>query len=189
MPLPLHHPLGTERDLEIAALALEVVGDPVGRAGKDGGAEHQELAVGEMRQQIVDALLHDLARGIVEFVDRRPDGDDDRAGGGHAGRGVGEDQAVALERLHQHRLAVVFDERQAAGFQRLQHLAVDVVDVDAEARLGECQHQRDADVAAAADHRQVRRLRHWLRCGGSLRAGKIHALRSTAGSRIAQLGL
>ncbi len=98
-----------------------------------------------------------------------------------AGR-VAENQAVALQCLRQQSLAAILDERQASGFQRLQHLAVDVIDVDAEARLGECQHQRDADVATAADDRQVRRLRYSPRHSGSLRAGKIHALRSTTGS-------
>ena len=128
-----------------------------------------------MRQEIVDALLHDFARRIEEFVDRRADGDDDRPPRGDARRRVAEHQALPPQRLREHRFATLFDERQAAGLERLEHVAIDVVDVDAEAGLGERQHQRDADVPAAADHGEIRILRLQFGHGGSIRAGKIHA--------------
>ena len=53
--LPLHHPLRAERHIEPATLVLEIVIDPLGGTWKYGRAQHQKLAVGQTRQQCVDA--------------------------------------------------------------------------------------------------------------------------------------
>src|SRR5262249_7341990 len=75
--VPLHHALRAEGNLEITLPVPEIAIEPIGRAGKHRGTQHQELAVGEIRQKPIDAVLHYLADGIEEVVDRRADGDDD----------------------------------------------------------------------------------------------------------------
>src|SRR5262249_9047441 len=153
--VPLHHALRAEGDLEITLPVPEIAIEPIGRAGKHRRAQHQELAVGEIRQKPIDAVLHYLADGIEEVVDRRADGDDDGGRGREARGRSGENELVALERSEQQLLAAVFDERQTAGSQRLERLAIDVVDIDAIARLGEGQHERNTDVTGAADDGQI----------------------------------
>ena len=70
---------GQNATLSLRPCALEMAVDPVGGAGKKRGAQHQKLAVVQMRQQRVDAVLDDVAHRIEKFIDRRADGDDDRA--------------------------------------------------------------------------------------------------------------
>ena len=57
--------------------------------------------------------------------------------------------------LAQQRRRAVLDERQLAGAQRRQHRLVEIVDVDGHPGFGEGQHQRNADMAGAADHGEV----------------------------------
>src|SRR5262249_10148860 len=133
----LHHALRAESELEVAALAPEIGMEPVGRAGEYGRAQDKELPVGEMRQQRIDAILHHLANGIEELVDRRADGDDNRRSWRNIRRRGGEYEPILLERPHEQLFAAVFDERQAARSQRLKRVSVEVVHVHAVARLGE----------------------------------------------------
>src|SRR5262249_57028257 len=82
---------------------------------------------------------------------------------------------VALQRWEMQFLAAVFDERQTAGSQRLEGLAIDVVDIDAIARLGEGKHERNADVTGAADDGQISGIGARRHCCSRLGPGNIHA--------------
>ena len=73
---------------------MQIRRQPVGGAGEHGRAQHDELAVGEPRQQCVDAVLDDAAHRIEEFVDRRTNGDDHWSASRDAVGRVGENQAV-----------------------------------------------------------------------------------------------
>ena len=117
--------------------------------------------------------LDHLADGIEEFVDRGADGDDHRTGRGDVGRRAREQEPVLPQRLGEKLLAAIFDEGQAPVFQRLEHLAIEVMDVDPVSGLGKRQHQRDADMAAAADDREVRRRDRRSGHRGGLGTGKI----------------
>jgi hypothetical protein len=128
-----------------------------------------------MRQQRVDAVLHHLAHGIEELVDRRPDGDDHRAAAGDLRRRCREHQSVLLQRLRQQCLAAKLDEGQMAALQGLEHAAIEVVDIDAKAGLGECQHQGNADVPAAADNGQIGIADAHGRRGGWIGTSIVHA--------------
>src|SRR5262249_17530453 len=123
-----------------------------------------------------DAVLHHLADRIEELVDRRADRDDHRSIGGDVARRGREDELVALERPDQHLLAAMLDERQPAGLQRLERLAITVLNVDAKTGLGKGQHQRDADAPAAADDGEVGITDLRRRTRDRLGTGKIHAL-------------
>ena len=70
-------------------------------------------------------------------------------------------------------VAAVLDERQPAGFQGIENVPIDVVDIDAEAGLGKCKHQRDADVAPAPDDGQICRPEGRSGRSTRLRSGKI----------------
>src|SRR5262249_40392538 len=72
-------------------------------------------------------------------------------------------------------LAAVFDERQTAGSQRLERFAIDVVDVDAIARLGEGQHEWNADVTGAADDGQIGGIEARRHRRSRLGTGNIHS--------------
>ena len=181
--VPLHHALRAEGDLEVAGLAPEIAIEPIGRAGKYRRAQHQELAVGEIRQQPIDALLHHLPHRIEELIDGRADGDDDGARWDDIRRRRCKNEPVALERSPQQFLAAVFDELQTAGPQRLEGFPIDVVDVDAIARLGEGKHERNADVTGAADDGQIGGIEARRHCRGGLGAGNIHAKAPNAGAR------
>jgi hypothetical protein len=116
-----------------------------------------------------------LADRIVELVDRRADGDDHRSGDRDVRRRRCEHQPVTLERSREQGVSAILDERQSARLQCLEHVAIDVVHVDAKARLGKSKHQGDADMAAATDNGQVGRVEvrggHRRRLG----TGKIHS--------------
>ena len=191
--VPLHDALRAEGDLELAVVALEMGIEPLGGAGKHGRAQHQQLAVGEMRQQRVDAVLNDLADGVEELVDRRADGDDDGARAGDLRRRGGKNQPVLLERPREQFLAAVFDERQSSRLQRLEHLPVGVVDIDPVPGLGKGEHQRNSDMTAAADDGQVgrvetRRFRCCRLATGKSHGGKLSEVRrARARGVIAQL--
>ena len=64
---------------------------------------------------------------------------------------IAEGEAIVGERLGQNDGCTVFDERQAAGFERVQAFLVMIVDIDPHAGFGERQHQRNADMARTAD--------------------------------------
>ena len=166
----LHHAFRTERDLQLAALALDIGMQPVGGSGKHRRAQHQQLAVGEMRQQRVDAGLHYAAHGIEEFVDRRADGDNDRAAARNLIRRVREHQSLFGQRLGQQIRRVIFNVGQAAAFEDFERIFIDVVDVDAGAAFREREHQRHADMAGAADHSDVRILYRCRRVGRQIGA-------------------
>ncbi len=173
--IALNDALRTEGELEVAAHALEVAVEPVSGAGKDRRAEHQQLSVGEMRQQRVNAVLHHLAHRIEELVDRRADGDDDRPLDRDVrGRG-GEQKALGLERPRKQLLSAMLDEREAAGLEGRQHVLIEIVDVDSKSRLGECEDEGDADMATAAHDRQVGVIELCAHRSGRLGTGKIHA--------------
>ena len=59
----------------------------------------------------------------------------------------------------------VLDERQAAGCKRVEARLIEIVDVDAQAGFGQRQHQRNADMAGAADHGDVGVLDRGRRLG------------------------
>src|SRR5262249_18871227 len=164
-----------ESELEVAALAPEIGMEPIGRAGEYGRAQDKELPVGEMRQQCIDAILHHLANGIEELVDRRADGDDKRHSWRNIRRRGGEYEPVLLERPHEQLFAAVFDERQAARSQRLERVPVWVVHVHAGTRLGECEHERNANVTGAADDRQIGGIEPRGHCRSRFGTGDIHA--------------
>jgi len=146
-------------------MTLEVGIDPLGRARIKSGAQHQELAVAQMRQKAVDALLNGFSLRIEKFVDRSADGDDDRPIARNFRRPAGEQEAVLLQRLRKQTLRAMLDEGKASGLERRQTVLIDVVDVDGQPSGGERQNQRDAHVSAAAHDRQVRQGRgcHGLR--------------------------
>src|SRR4029079_3610476 len=124
----LDNALGTERDLQIAALPLDESIDPIRRSRVERGPQPQKLSVAQMRQEGIDALLDDAAHRIEEFIDRRSDGDDHRAAGRYLARLAREEQALLSQRLGQQRLRPVLEEWHLAGFQRRKRLLVDVVD-------------------------------------------------------------
>ncbi len=80
------------------------------------------------------------------------------------GRG-GKHQPLGRKRLGQHAFRAALDERQPPGGKRVQALSIEIVDVDAQARFGQRQHQRNADMAGAADHGDVGVLDRGRRLG------------------------
>ena len=81
----LHDALRAEGDFVLAAELRQIGVQPVGGARENRRAQDQQLVVGHMRQQVVDAALHGGGHRIEKFVNRRPDGDDDRAGAAKSG--------------------------------------------------------------------------------------------------------
>ena len=78
--VPLGDALRAERDVDPAAALGEVLGDVARRPRVDRAPEHDEGAVAQMRRDLVDGLLEDRHRGAEEFVDGRPDDDDEPIG-------------------------------------------------------------------------------------------------------------
>jgi len=148
----LYDALRTEGDAVLATEPLEITVQPVGGAGEYGRAQDYELIVVEVRQQIVDALLHRGGDRVEEFIDRRADGDHDRARAADRRRGRTENQLVLGQGLGEQRGRAVFDEGQLACAERRQRRFVEVVDVNRHPRLGEGQHERNTDMAGAAHH-------------------------------------
>ena len=68
------------------------------------------------------------------------------------------------------RLAAKLDERQPAGAQGVKHVAIEIMHVDAQSRLGERQNQRNADMTPAADNREVTVFRRYAAqsCGAKV---------------------
>ena len=66
-----------------------------------------------------------------------------------------EDEAPVDQRLAQHILCAMLDERQPAGVQRFQAVLVEIVDVDPQAGFHQGKHQRHADMAGAADNGHI----------------------------------
>ncbi len=70
-------------------------------------------------------------------------------------RPAGEEQPLVGQRLGEQRLRAILDERHAARLQGGKRLLVEVVDVDGQSLGGKRQHQRNTDMAGAADHGQI----------------------------------
>ena len=128
-----------------------------------------------MRKERVDAILHHLADRVEELVDRRTDGDDERTRRRNLRRRGRKDESIAFEGAPQQLFPAVFDERQPTRSQEGEGIAIEVVHVDAIAGLGECQHERHADVAGPADNRQIGTLHARQRRCSRLVTGDIHA--------------
>ena len=71
--MTLHDAFGAKRNLDLAAFALDMSGDPISGSGIKRRSQHQKLAVAEGRQQRIDAVADHVAHGIEKFVDRRSD--------------------------------------------------------------------------------------------------------------------
>ena len=146
-----------------------------------------------MRQQRIDAVLNHLADGIEKLVDRRADGDDDGARAGNIRRRGREHEPVLLERLASNSSPPYSMNGSRPELQRLEHVPVGVVDIDPEPGLGKGEHQRNADMPAAADDGQVGRVEtRRFRCcrlgTGKSHGGKLSEVRSArARGVIAQL--
>jgi hypothetical protein len=108
-----------------------------------------------VRQQIRDTARHGVPDRILEFVDRRADGDHQRVRRGDVVPAGGSKEVPAGERLPQQRFPALFEERKPAVDDRADGGVVDVVDERAETLRGEHRRQRRADVAGAADHTNV----------------------------------
>ena len=111
--------------------------------------------VAQVRGDLVDRLLEDRHRRAQELVDRGADHDDEviRAADHRAVRP--ERQAAGRQQLAQELVGPVLHERHLAGGDPVQGGLVGVVDADAKAGLGEGQAERQADVAATAQHDDV----------------------------------
>ena len=82
--------------------------------------------------------------------------------------------AVVAKRFHQDLFGAIFDEGQAAGLQRREAVAIEVVDVDGQPLGRERQNQRYADVSGSAHHGQVCGSRV-SRAGGIPEIGDSHS--------------
>ena len=79
--LALHDPLGAVRQVHVAAARLlELPGQPVGHAGEDRAAQHQQLPGPDPLEQLVHRAVELADRRVEVLVDRRADGDDDGGG-------------------------------------------------------------------------------------------------------------
>src|SRR5204863_6903047 len=116
-------------------------------------------------------------RRTEELVDRGPDHNDDlirplenRAIGAHL-------EAAGRQELGQQLVSTGFLERHLTGRDLVEGGLADVVDSDAEARLGEGEAQWEPDVAAAPEDHDVEFRRH----GGTVaaRCGPDSTLRSS----------
>ena len=152
-------PLGHVRDVHVdagaqAALALEVAGDELGRAGRDRGAQHDRVAGPQVRQQVVERGA-DVAHVDLDVAERgRAEREHDRVGLRRVGDSVGGLEAPgrvdALDQL----VGAGLLERHAAGGDGLQALWIVVDPEHGEAAVGERQREREAD-AAETDDRDV----------------------------------
>src|SRR5579872_3313902 len=97
------------------------------------GTQDKKLAVGNIGQKAVETIENHVTFGVQEFVDRRADRHDDRAGLRYRIRRVREDQLVIPERLGKQIFRAVLDERKASCLQRSNIVQVQIVDVDRQA--------------------------------------------------------
>jgi hypothetical protein len=141
-----------------AALALEVAGDEVGRAGRDRRAQDDRVAGAHMRQQVVergaDVAHVDLDVGERGGAERQHD----RVGAGAVGDAVGCAEASRLVDARDQLVGGGLLERHAAGGDGLQPLLVAVDPEDGQAAVGEAERERQSD-AAKTDDRDVEAVR------------------------------
>jgi hypothetical protein len=108
-----------------------------------------------MWQQRVDTLLDYVAHGIEKLVDRRSDGDDHRSAGRYVFRPAGKEQPLIGQRLGEQRLGALSMNGTRPDFKVASVCSLEVVDVDCQSLRGKRQHQRNTDMAGAADHSQI----------------------------------
>ena len=108
-----------------------------------------------MRRDLVDGLLEDRHRWAQELVDRGADDDHEVVGPLDQVARRAECQTAGRQDLAQELVGAGLEERHLAGGDPVERRLVGVVDPDAQARLGEGEAQRQADVAAAAEHDDV----------------------------------
>ena len=153
--MPLDHPFRTEGHLHRAAASTKVLVDPIGGAGKHGGSQHDQLAVGELRQQRVEALLDGRDGRVGELVDRRSDGHDDRAAARDVADVAGEEQLAVSQATLQQRFRSDLHGGQPAVPKHVQRLRVDIVDKNSQTFPSERERQRKACVPGSAYHSDV----------------------------------
>ena len=153
--MALGDPLRAERHVDPAAALGEVLRDVAGRARVDGAAQGDQRPVAEVRRDLVDGLLEDRHRWPEELVDRGAD-DDDEVVRPLDHRAVGaEREPAGRQDLAQQLVRAGLHERHLAGGDPVEGRLVRVVDADAQARLGEGEAERQADVPAAAEDDDV----------------------------------
>src|SRR5436190_13598890 len=86
-----------------------------------------------------------------------------------------ENESLSGQCFCEQLLAAQLNERQTAGAQCLEHVAVEIVYVDAKSSLGERQNQWNANVTTPADHREVGILHTRRVPRGWADTGDIHA--------------
>ncbi len=146
-----------------ATVFAQVAGDKVGRSGGDRGAQHQQLAFAQYRQQIVE---HRLNLAQVDFdvgKRRRPERDNDRVGLGGVGDARRPLDLLSRRDARQHRFGARLVERHPARLNGVQALAVGVNADCSKALVGEGKRKRQAH-AAAANNRYAEAHRPQVSC-------------------------
>ena len=100
--LALGDALGAERDVDVEAEPLDQALHHRGDARVHGAAQHEELAVGEARGDVLDRRLDRVEVGVEVLVDRRADDDHDRVGVADRGRARGGADPALGEDLLEH---------------------------------------------------------------------------------------
>ena len=155
--LPLRHALRAEGDADLLAGILEMTLQVRAHAGEDGRAQHQHLTVAEVRQTVLDRPVERPQRRVQVRIDRRADDHHhELAFGQPLGRGR-QFEASARQHLGQQLVGAVLQERHPPGAHLLHLRAVEIDDQRPQTGIGERQSQRQADMAATADHRHVTR--------------------------------
>src|SRR5262249_42277269 len=147
----LHNALGTKRDFQVPSFASDVGVKPLGGAREYCRAQYQQLSVGKVRQQRIDAVLDDPTHRIEKFINRGANGYDDRLVRRNLRRTRGKYQLIAFKRCLQQLFPALFHEWQMSRSQGRERFLIDVVDVDAQPGSRKCQNERNADMPAAAD--------------------------------------
>ena len=109
------------------------------------------------------ATEHGLRVGVEVLVDRRADDDDDVLGVRDHRRVRGGPKLTSRHGFGQGGLAAGLRERQAAGSNLRDGGRVQVEGTHSQARVGECDAERQADMTAATHHDHVERPLHGSR--------------------------
>src|SRR5882672_10473283 len=121
-----------------------------------------------MRHQLIKTMRELRDIGVMEFIDRRANGQHNKRGLRYTFRIGRKSEPAAGENFLQKRFAALFEKRQTPGCDCLERRLINIQDQCLETAVGKYERERDTDVASAPDHTNVaiavRRLRHNSMC-------------------------
>ena len=153
--MALGDPLRAERQVHLEAARGEVLGDVGGGPRVDGAPEDDQRAAAKVRGDLLDGPLEHRHRRAEELVDRRADHDDDLIRPRRISRRRGQLEPAGRQDAGQQLVGAVLAERHLARGDPVEGRLARVVDADSQARVGEREAERQADMATAPEDDEV----------------------------------